>query len=114
MRKPSPALVVALAALFFAIDGPSYAADLTSAAKKLITGKQIKDGSIGEKDLDKKLRAKLAASGKAGPAGAPGAPGGQGPQGDRGLPGQDGRDGTDATLPQVENWHEVAPGVEEL
>jgi hypothetical protein len=119
MRKPSPALVVALAALFFAVGGPSYAADLTSAAKKLITGKQIKDGSIGEKDLDKKLRAKLAASGKAGPAGPAGAQGpqgGQGLQGERGLPGRDGRDGrdgTDATLPAVENWHEVAPGVDE-
>src|SRR4051794_9441847 len=116
MRKPSPALMVALAALFFAVGGPSYAADVTSAAKKLITGKQIKDGSIAEKDLDRKLRAKLAASGTAGPAGpagARGAPGGQGPQGDRGLPGQDGRDGTDATLPAVENWHEVAPAVTE-
>jgi hypothetical protein len=55
VRKPSPALVVALAALFFAVGGPSWAAAVTSAAKTLITGKQIKDGSIGETDLDKKV-----------------------------------------------------------
>src|SRR3954447_26982412 len=112
MLKPSAPLALAAAALFFAVAGPSFAADATSPARKLITGKQIKDGSIGEKDLDKKVRAKLAAGGKAGPAGATGAQGPQGPggaQGEHGLAGADGRDGTDATLPPVENWHEVAP-----
>src|SRR3954468_14747960 len=112
MRKPSAPLIIAAAALFLSVDGPSFAADVTSAARKLITGKQIKDGSIGEKDLDKKVRAKLETAGKAGPAGAQGAQGPQGQagaQGERGLPGADGRNGTDATLPPVENWHEVAP-----
>jgi hypothetical protein len=44
MRRPSPALVVALVALFVALGGPAQAA-------RLITGKQIKNHSITSKDL---------------------------------------------------------------
>ncbi len=45
MRRPSPALAVALLALFVALGGPAE-------AKKLLIGsKQIKDGSIRAKDL---------------------------------------------------------------
>jgi len=73
------------------------------AASVLITGKQIKDGSIGTVDLakgavtgakvkDGSLTAKdfaagelpSGAAGPAGPAGAPGLPGAQGPKGDPG------------------------------
>ena len=44
MRRPSPALIVALVALFVALGGPAQAA-------RLITGKQIKNHSITTKDL---------------------------------------------------------------
>ena len=53
----------------------------TAGAARLITGKQIKDGSISEKDLSKALRKALKATGKAGPQGV------QGPQGAKGDPG---------------------------
>ena len=43
--KPSPALVISIIALLFAMTGTGIA------AKSLITGKQIKDGSITAKDL---------------------------------------------------------------
>ena len=45
LSKPSPAMVVALIALVFAMTGTGIA------AKGLITGKQIKDGSITSRDL---------------------------------------------------------------
>ena len=49
IRRPSPALVVALIALFVALGGPAQ-------AKKLLVGsKQIKDRSIAAKDLRKSL-----------------------------------------------------------
>jgi len=44
---PSPAMIVALFALFFAMSGFGIA------AKNMITGKQIKDGTITSKDLAK-------------------------------------------------------------
>lgn len=52
----------------------------TAGAARLITGKQIKDGSITSKDLSKALRKTLAATAKDGP---------QGPQGPKGDPGKD-------------------------
>jgi hypothetical protein len=53
----------------------------TAGASALITGKQIKDGSITKKDLSRAVRAELAK------AGAPGPTGPQGPQGSKGDPG---------------------------
>lgn len=53
----------------------------TATAAKLITGKQIKDGSVTAQDLSKSLRAQLSKSAVPGPAGAPGAPGAAGPAG---------------------------------
>jgi hypothetical protein len=47
----------------------------TATAAKLITGKQIKDGSISSKDLSKAVQAQLAKTGLAGPAGPKGDPG---------------------------------------
>jgi hypothetical protein len=44
MRRPSPALIVALVALFVALGGPAQAA-------RLITGKQIKNHTITTEDL---------------------------------------------------------------
>lgn len=84
-------------------------------ASKLITGKDIKNGSIATKDLSKSVREKLndsqpGATGAQGPKGDTGprgpqgeqgipgtaaAQGAQGPQGERGPAGADGRDGRD-------------------
>ena len=75
---------------------PLFAAPAREAASKLITGKQIKNGSIGTTDLSKKARKALA--GKRGKTGLAGAQGLQGPKGDRGLQG---------VAPASEAWHEV-------
>jgi len=42
-------LVLSGLALFFAIGGPSFAADAASHAARLLTGKQIKDNSLTTK-----------------------------------------------------------------
>ncbi len=68
-------------ALAFAL-GLLIASAGTATAAKLITGKQIKDGSISSKDLSKAVRAQLRKAGVAGPVGS------QGPKGDQGPPGQ--------------------------
>ena len=47
LLRPSPALVVALIALFVALGGPAQAA-------RLITGKQVKNRSLQAKDLSRK------------------------------------------------------------
>lgn len=94
-------------------------------ASKLLTGKDIRDGSLAERDLNAGVRGKLNAS-RTGPVGATGprglegvqgpqgARGATGPQGEQGEPGnaglrgsdgtdgrdgQDGRDGRDSTVP---------------
>ncbi|CAB4920918.1 unannotated protein [freshwater metagenome] len=56
----------------------------TATAAKLITGKQIKDGTISAKDLDKAVQAQLRKAGLPGPRGAAGA---QGARGAQGIPG---------------------------
>ena len=68
---------IGLLALFVALDGPAAASDTARAAVKQITGKQIKDGSIGTKDLSKAARNSL--KGQQGPAGPPDLPGPAGP-----------------------------------
>jgi hypothetical protein len=98
LRLPSPALLVAFAALFVASSG-------TAVAAKLITGKQIanntisasdvKNGSLQTKDLSAKARAALrgadGAQGPAGPAGPAGPKGADGAPGLAGAPGVSGR-----------------------
>ena len=84
MRRPSPAMVVALIALFVALGGSSYAA-------LRIGSKQIKNNSVRSGDLrnndvstkDIRNRSLLEQDFKAGqlPAGPAGAAGPQGPQG---------------------------------
>src|SRR5258705_11356931 len=59
----------------------------SAAATRLITGAQIKDGSIGAKDLTKAVRAQL------NKAGTPGAAGVAGPKGDAGTKGEAGAKG---------------------
>ena len=55
-RRPSPAMVVALIALFVALGGPAQAKrviDGGSIRKGTITSKQIKNGSVAKADLSK-------------------------------------------------------------
>ena len=55
-RRPSPAMVVALIALFVALGGPAQAKRLIdggSIRKGTITSKQIKNGSVAKADLTK-------------------------------------------------------------
>jgi hypothetical protein len=84
-RRPSPALVVAIVALFVAFSG-------TATAALVMTGKNIKDGTITGKDVKnrtlgaKKLSKKTVRSlkGQRGPAGPQGVAGLQGPAGPAG------------------------------
>jgi hypothetical protein len=72
----------------------------TATAAKLITGKQIKDGSISNNDLSKAVQTQLAKAGVPGSPGLQGAPGLQGSpgqKGDLGSKGDPGSPGKDAT-----------------
>lgn len=59
----------------------------TAGATSIITGKQIRDGSITERDLASALRGKIGRPGTAGPAGPKGDAGTAGAKGDTGAPG---------------------------
>ena len=89
MRKPSPAMVVALVALFVALGGTGTAATL------IVTSKQIKDGTIQLRDMSPQATRSL--RGRQGPAGAEGPPGPAGPQGPQGNQGPAGPTGHSAT-----------------
>jgi hypothetical protein len=100
LPRPSPAMVVALVALFVALSGGAYA---TSQA--LIGSPQIKNGSIQLVDISAK--AKRALKGQRGPRGARGTPGTnglpgpqgtQGPQGPAGAAGAQGPAGANGTF----------------
>lgn len=80
---PSASLAVAILALVVAMSGSAVAASL-------ITGKQIKDGTIQIKDISKRAQTKLATKAS---AGAPGPQGPTGPQGDAGAQGSKGDTG---------------------
>jgi hypothetical protein len=83
MRRIRNMTVVLLAfALGIAVGGAG-----TATAARLITGKEIKNGSITAKDLSKGLRARLGAPGTPGPAGERGPTGDPGPKGDQGPAG---------------------------
>ena len=102
-HRPSPAMVVALAALFVALGGSSYAA-LTLKANS-VSSNHIKNGQVKRVDLGKAsvVSSKVANGGllaedfAAGqlPAGAQGPQGAQGAQGIQGLKGEPGVDGAD-------------------
>ena len=65
-RRPSPATVLAAVALFVALGGPAKAAQLLSGKQikpNSVTTKQIKDYSLGERDLAKGLVSRLASVG---------------------------------------------------
>src|SRR4051812_7910655 len=55
-RRPSPAIVVALLALFVALDGPATAARFVNGAmieKDSITNRQVRNGTLGVRDLSR-------------------------------------------------------------
>ena len=101
--RPSVGTVLGAVAIFIALGGQSWGADVGASAVRLIsgskikpstiTGKQVKNGSLGETDLATAVRSKLDAAGRPGPAGAQGpvgtagAPGTPGATGPRGAPG---------------------------
>jgi hypothetical protein len=99
-RRPSPALVAAIVALFVAFNG-------TATAALVLTGKNIKDGTITAKDVKNRtlgtnklndkaissLKGRPGSAGPQGPAGPQGAPGPQGPTGDPGAQGPKGDPG---------------------
>jgi hypothetical protein len=77
-------------ALAFFLAGAVVASAGTAGAAKLITGADIKDGTVSAKDLRKDLRTRIARIGATGVAGPPGA---RGPQGERGPAGARGPQG---------------------
>lgn len=91
MRRITSHTAVAVAA--FALGGAA-----TAGAAQLITGKNVKDGSLEAKDLSKKARTTLKGArgprGLRGLAGATGPRGLQGPAGPGGSPGSNGTNGT--------------------
>jgi hypothetical protein len=91
-RKPSPAMLVALLALFVALGGTSYAT-LTVTGENVknssLTGKDVKNKSLTKKDFKGSVRGPTGPTGAQGLQGATGAPGPQGPQGPQGDPGAD-------------------------
>lgn len=95
-RRPQPAMLVASVALMIALGGTAFGDSAMSAAKKLISGKQIKDNSVAGRDV--KNRSLTAAdfkpgtllkgdTGATGATGPPGKDGATGPQGPQGVPG---------------------------
>ena len=116
LRRPSPALVVAILALLAATAGTATAAKvLVSSSKQVATGaitsSDLKDRTIRPADLGPELTRALAARGgaggsaTAGPAGATGPAGPRGESGPRGEQGERGPAGTPAPFP-------VAGGIE--
>jgi hypothetical protein len=107
--KLSYANVIATVCLFVVLGGSSLAAPVREAAKKLITGKQVKDNSLTTKDiknaslLSKDFKAgqlprgAQGPTGLVGPTGPRGAVGAKGDTGDNGLDGQNGQDGQDGS-----------------
>ena len=85
--RPSPAVLLGLLALFFAMTGSAVAASM-------ITSKQIKDGTIQVRDLSRSARSALGGArgtaGARGPRGLEGAAGAAGPAGARGATGDQG------------------------
>jgi hypothetical protein len=96
LRKPSPAMLVALLALFVALGGSSYAAlqlpKGSVGTKQLkngaVTSPKVKNNSLLVRDFKASQRARLQGpQGARGPQGAQGAQGPQGPQGPQGQVG---------------------------
>src|SRR6187551_3842434 len=83
----SPALIVAVIAVVFAMTGSAFA------ARTLLTGSDIQDGTITRADLAPSAQTAKAKRGPRGPRGLRGAQGDQGEQGSQGLIGPRGERG---------------------
>jgi hypothetical protein len=110
-RVPSPALAVAMLALFVAVGGTA-----TAAGVLITSSKQIKAGAIDASDISAKARSQLTGAagapgerGAAGATGAPGATGVIGPAGAIGLAGAIGATG--AAGPKGDKGEKGDPGV---
>jgi hypothetical protein len=110
-HRPSPAMVVALIALFVAMGGTGYAASKLSAGDKLATVSNKKSKSHGDATQDRTLISQVVKK-IIGPSGAAGTRGPAGPAGPAGPPGANGTalgyakiaaDGTLFTLPPPKN-----------
>jgi hypothetical protein len=109
IRKPSPALLIAMAALFMSTAGTGVA------AKGLITGRDVADNSLTGKDVRNKtltpkdfkgsVKGAKGVPGAVGAAGARGDTGAQGAKGDTGLKGDTGDEG-----PKGDTGDEGPPG----
>ena len=99
-RRPSPAMVISLIALFAALGGTSYAAVTKLLPRNSVGTAQVVNGSLQTADLSAKARSALrgargarGALGPAGPAGQAGPSGPQGLKGDAGATGSVGATG---------------------
>lgn len=90
VRRPSPAMVVALIALFVALGGGAYAA--LKLPKNSVGATQLKKGAVTPAKLSSSSKSALA-----GPVGPKGDPGPQGAKGDTGPRGDRGPQGPGAT-----------------
>ena len=101
MRRP-PLVLAVLALLVAGAAGDALVGDAYSAAKRLISGKSIKKGSIEANRLSAKARRSLKGqNGATGPAGAAGAQGTKGDAGAKGDPGPTGPAGPAVSGPLV-------------
>lgn len=77
VRRPSPAMVVAVAGVVVTLSGDAVADGVRAVAsvvgKDQVTSRSVKDGSLLLRDIKRSERAKL--KGRRGPRGAQGAPG---------------------------------------
>ena len=94
--RPTPVVIAAVLAALIAGTG-------TAVAARLITGKQIKNGTIQAKDLSASVRSALNDRGARGPQGTVGPQGAQGAQGPAGASGQPGLKG-DPGAPATRLW----------
>ncbi len=104
-RRPSPALIIAIAALFVAMSGSAVAAtkllvQTHDIANGAVTNHKIASGAVGFAKLNTPVRQELAkasgrgvVTGQPGPAGPQGTQGTQGAKGDTGAPGATGPQG---------------------
>jgi Collagen triple helix repeat (20 copies) len=107
-RRPSPALVISLVALFAALSGTSYAAVTKLLPKNSVGSAQVINGSLKKADLNatalRALRGPTGARGSAGAAGPAGTQGAQGPRGLQGEQGLQGPKGDTGAPPPVEGF----------
>ena len=97
-HRPSPAMVIALIALFVALGGTGYAAatgsiDSREIKNSSIQGTDVKDKSLTAKDFQGSIRGPAGRDGATGATGAPGLAGATGPSGAKGDKGDDGDTG---------------------